>query len=578
MGRHPSRWPWLVSTVTALGVLGPGLAPGYLLVRDMVAVPDPSLTPRLLGLGHEAPRVVPSDLVVALAAQVLPGDMVQKLVLLAILVGAGVGAARLAPGGAFAGSATALAAVWNPFVGERLAMGQWALLVGYAALPWVVRGVGRAASGGRGGSVLVLGLVVGSLGGATAWLVLALGVIGAGVGMALAQRAARPVLRALAPWSVLVALLALPWAVPGLLRPSATTSSAAGFDVFAPRADTPGGHVLSLLTGGGVWNAEVVPGGRDTVVGLLGAVALLCWAVVGFVLTRGSRARSLDEGAATCRPAVLGAGAVGLGVALVSTVTVVVAPLAALPGGGLLRDGHRELGSWVLVVAVGAGWAVAWLRTLEMPRVLAVLAALLPVAALPALGWGLAGLLHPVEYPPDVLAARRTLDADPSHGAVVVLPFETYRSYPWNGARPSLTPWPRLLEGRVVVSSDLVVVTAGGLATVAGEDGYASSVRQALSAPDAAGALRELGVGWVVNDVAGTAVPKGATDVVQGATASVYRLPSPVATRVPDRFDPPAGPVLAADLLCLAGIATALRFGLRRGTQPEVAAVPPTIR
>ena len=28
---------------------------------------------------------------------------------------------------------------WNPYLAERLVMGQWALLLGYAGLPWVLR-------------------------------------------------------------------------------------------------------------------------------------------------------------------------------------------------------------------------------------------------------------------------------------------------------------------------------------------------------------------------------------------------------------------------------------------------------
>jgi len=28
---------------------------------------------------------------------------------------------------------------WNPYVAERLIIGQWALLIGYAGLPWVLR-------------------------------------------------------------------------------------------------------------------------------------------------------------------------------------------------------------------------------------------------------------------------------------------------------------------------------------------------------------------------------------------------------------------------------------------------------
>ena len=37
--------------------------------------------------------------------------------------------------------------VWNPFVAERFHLGAWALLLGYAALPWLVRSALRLRQG-----------------------------------------------------------------------------------------------------------------------------------------------------------------------------------------------------------------------------------------------------------------------------------------------------------------------------------------------------------------------------------------------------------------------------------------------
>src|ERR1700689_5724323 len=99
--------------------LGPGLRRGFLLSYDMVFVPREPFSAALPGLAP--PRAVPSDLVVAAASRILPGDVVQKLVLLALFVLACAGAAalldrrppraRLAAGGFYA---------WNPHVGEGL--------------------------------------------------------------------------------------------------------------------------------------------------------------------------------------------------------------------------------------------------------------------------------------------------------------------------------------------------------------------------------------------------------------------------------------------------------------------------
>lgn len=561
-----TRWPWLVSLVAAGLVLGPGLAPGYLLVRDMVFVPSPALTGRLLGLGHETPRAVPSDLVVALASHVLPGDVVQKVVLLAILIGVGVGAARLAPRGALPESAAALAAIWNPYVAERLAMGQWAVLVGYAALPWVVRAVARAASGGRGGPSLALGLAVAALGGASSWLIAGVGAVAAALGVAVARRERWPVLRRLLWWAAYGLVVALPWAVPALLRPQGLTSDPAGFEVFAPSADTPLGVLASILTGGATWNADVVPTGRDTALGLAGALALLAWSMAGYLLTRRGPVRERYAAAAAYRPALVAVGVAGLLVPVVSTLRLATHPMASLPGGGLFRDGSRELGLWVLVVAVGTGWAVAWLRRTSLPALAGALLALLPAAVLPSAGWGLAGALHPIGYPDDVLAAAAMLDAEPGAGSVVVLPFETVRRYPWNGGRPSQTPWSRLLERRVVDSSDLVVSTPTGLRTVAGEDAYAVAVDKALAAPDPIPELNRLGVGWVVADGPGVVPPQGADPVLEGTSTTLYRVGAlgAVDAAAARAYDPPAGPVLAGDVLALAWVVGGLVLVARR--------------
>ena len=67
-------------------VLGPGLRPGYLLAYDMVFVPAPRFSPAMLGLTGTLPRAVPSDAVVTALAHVLPADVVQKCLLLAIFV------------------------------------------------------------------------------------------------------------------------------------------------------------------------------------------------------------------------------------------------------------------------------------------------------------------------------------------------------------------------------------------------------------------------------------------------------------------------------------------------------------
>src|SRR6202007_2520573 len=90
-----------------------------------------------------------SDAVVTVAARLIPSDVLQKLILLLIFMLACAGTAALLRDGwrQLAGKpapplACLVGAVfygWNPYLAERLLIGQWALLLGYAALPWVLR-------------------------------------------------------------------------------------------------------------------------------------------------------------------------------------------------------------------------------------------------------------------------------------------------------------------------------------------------------------------------------------------------------------------------------------------------------
>ena len=77
--------------VLAVLVLGPALGRGYVLTYDMVWVPDLALRSDFLGLGTALPRAVPSDAVVAVLDAVVPGMLLQKLVLLGALVLGGLG-------------------------------------------------------------------------------------------------------------------------------------------------------------------------------------------------------------------------------------------------------------------------------------------------------------------------------------------------------------------------------------------------------------------------------------------------------------------------------------------------------
>jgi hypothetical protein len=588
----PARGRWAVPAVCgalALLVLGPALGPGYVLTHDMVFVPRLPLTPQLLGVSSAAPRAVPSDAVVALLSLVLPGQVVQKLVLLAILALAGLGAARSVPAGSWGRSAAAVLYVWNPYVAERLGIGQWAVLLGYASLPWVAR-TAWAAGRGRGWPGLAIAAGLGSLGGAPAWVMVLLVAVPAYTVAQWGSGSRRGWL-----WLAgLLTALALPWAVPALFRPGGVGGDPAGAAVFAPRADTPGGVLLSVLTGGGIWNRDVVPPGRDTLPSLVAALLIVAVAAVGAAgALRGPDLRRRRGILAVVLPGLIALA----GVALLLLPGVARA-VAQLPGGALLRDASRLLGPWLAAVAAGFGVAVDRLCAAGgaredgrargpdggpddgedggregggrkglggsrrgaarhhaeavglMQPVLAAVVALLPLAALPALGWGLSGFLRPVEYPPDFPEVARRVDASPP-GALVVLPFESYRAYAWNHQIPALDPVPRWTRQPAVGAADLVVRQAGTPVRVKGEDPFADRVAAGLAGPDPVHALARLGVRWVVVDVPGYRPPPGLTVAYAGPALRLYAVPgvgrAAAAPMAP--WSPPWPVVLAGDVL-----------------------------
>jgi hypothetical protein len=499
----------IVGLLLGMLALGPGLGRGFLLSYDMVAVPRQPFTAAIFGLTGTLPRAVPSDAVAAAAARALPADIVQKLLLLAIFVLACSGMAALLAGEHWlARLAGAVYYAWNPFVAERLIIGQWALLLGYGGLPWVLCALAAAApTRRRWTGRLALALLPAAVGGFSAMCLSAL--VATPVAACAAGRAAQRI-RTVGAALLVLAVLSLPWLVPALTRTVHT--SPAGVAAFAARADTPFGSFGSLMMLGGVWNAQTVPAGYG---GPFSAVWLvLVLAALGGYLALG-RGRWPGLGIAA---------AAGLAVACIGLTGPGRDLLRALidfwPGFAVLRDGQQFVAPLALAEAVGAGLGVAWLMRLRQPSglkeiqpsglreiqpsglkemryLLGAIAVMAPVVLLPGLAWGAAGRLRPVQYPADWLAARNVIDADRAPGSALLLPWAAYRRFGWNDGEAVLDPWPRLLS-RPVIWNDGVQV---GSVTIPSEDPRALALNGVISrgAP-LTGRLRAAGVRYVIVD------------------------------------------------------------------------------
>ncbi len=552
--------------------LGPGLAPGYLLSYDMVFVPNPPFSAALLGFTGGPARAVPSDAVITVAAHLLPADLVQKIVLLLIFVLACSGAAALLAAGwrdRAGGPAPVLACLacgvfytWNPFVAERLLIGQWALLLGYAGLPWVMRELVTGPARIRPIRLLLV-MLPAAIGGFAAMAVTGL----AAVPATLARRdqaTAGPAGgrgRRLVTVVVVLVLLSLPWLVPSLVVPVHTDP--AGVNLFAARADTPFGRLGSLVMLSGIWNGQTVPRGYGGAVSVFWLVVVAC-AVVGYVLAGGRFPGVVPAGEHDRRrgwPGIGVAGLAGLAVAAIGITSPTRAVLRYLvtvsPGFAILRDGQQFVAALALTEAVGLGAALAWLlhrsadswgqprdrprrgapagrqRTEPATAVIGVLAVIAPVLLLPGMAWGLAGRIRPVQYPADWMAARTIMDSDRRPGNVLVLPWAAYRRYPWNNGEAVYDPWNKLLA-REVISNDGLQV---GSQTLSQESPASIRLNRIVtSAGPLTSRLLDAGVVYVVvdagpllhaprADLAGQARLPGARVIVDSPDLVLFELP-----------------------------------------------------
>lgn len=532
--------------VLGLLALGPGLRRGFLLSYDMVFVPREPFTSAMFGLSGGPPRAVPSDFVVAVASRLLPADIVQKLILLLIFVLACAGAAALLDREpVLARLAAAVFYGWNPYVAERLIIGQWALLIGYAGLPWVLRaGLALTRDCTKSNLARLILALLPAIASGFASIALSALVL---VPVALASRRTRTVAVTLAT----LVVGSLPWLIPSLLH--TVYADPGGVAAFASRADTPFGTVGSLVMLGGMWNAVTVPkgyGGPWSAIWL----AVVLAALAGYVLLGRRQGRW---------PGLTAAALVSLVIACVGITepgrALLRAAIGAWPGFAIVRDAQQFIAPLALAESTGFGLAVAWCvrprpfgqnlfneRAATPPpsppppdplgRALGVLAVVIPLVLLPGLAWGAAGRLRPAEYPASFLAAARAIDADRAPGAVLLLPWVADRTPAWNHGETMLDAWPRLVA-RPVIWNDGTVV---GHQVLAPDDPAARRLDRIVTGTGPmTAALRAAGVRFVVVDGAPLSAPdpRDARDTPAGArlpgAVRIYNQPELVVYQLP---------------------------------------------
>jgi hypothetical protein len=451
---------WFEYAALALAILLPLLLPGYILSLDMVFTPHTAWP-------TELSTTYPLDVLLWLLSQLLPGDVIQKIVLFAILLLSGVGMhlfvreitshnsnARIYD---FAAYFAGLFYMINPFIYARLMAGQWLVLLGYALLPFLVRALLRLLyrpSLRTGIWVVVWTFATMTVSVHFSGVVLVLYALFLIVAAVEYWKKRRELWQYV--WRLLVAgLVALAlssyWIIPAMLGSGvgeiAARADETQFSAFATHGG-PLGQVGEVLRLQGFWAEPrelfVLP---QNVMPLWGVLMLLVWifVVVGAVKLWGAN-----------RPfAILMIGCVVVGTVL-ATSPLVQWLSQILP----LLGGYREPHKFTVLVVLGfsvlaAFGALAFVRRRKRRKGWAVACLGLPLLITPIMLWGAGGQLRPVDYPGEWYTLNEELKSNVVEGKkVLFLPWHMYAPYSFSAGRIIANPAEKFFEVPVIVSDD----------------------------------------------------------------------------------------------------------------------------
>lgn len=501
MGQSPrDRWSryapaaWVV--LLTLLMIGPALLPGFVLRYDMVFTPDQTMLDWMLGLGSGLPRAAPQDALVASIAGPLPGQLLQKLVLLAIPLLAGFGTLRLLRAQpALIATAAATLMMWNPWVAERLLIGHWGLLLGYAAIPWILRAVLDLRAGRSGCAPLISWIALGSVVPTASVMTILL------VLPVFFTRTVSRQIKVLTGFALIV--FSATWWLPSMFHPAVTNAGSSGrssVEVFGIHGQSWAPPFLTALSGGGIWNGEAVLPTRE--LPWIPIVSVLVIVIAAFGITH--LLQIFDR---TVMLWLIALAVTGYVVAVVASLPfaagAVESFVTTVPGAGIIRDGQKLLVFLVVVIALATPLGFAricrQLRLSQRPAPAGlVLLLIAPLALLPDLAVGGLGRLSPAQYPSAWYAVRDEIAAGPP-GDAISLPWTAFRKFAWNHNGIVLDPAPRFVTTTVLTNDELAVSNAQGITRIPGDNPRSAAVSEVLdSGQPLAPRLPELGVSWII--------------------------------------------------------------------------------
>lgn len=462
--RTGGRQIWFEYGLLAFVILLPLLGGGYILTLDLVFTPH-------FAWPDEVSNVYPLQVVLWMLYQALPGDIVEKLILVSTLLFAGTSMhllVRYCSQRSFTSEAWTAAAYFaglfymvNPFVYARFMAGQWMVLLGYALLPFFVRTLLQFSyepSWRRIVALAAWAFAVTTVSLHFAGMLAVLGVL------AVAQSClwyrhdlshVRNVLLGGVAATVIWCAASSFWLVPTLAGQTSIALSTHGFDsqhftAFATLGSNTLGAIGNVIRLQGFWAEaqqlfvlpqQVVPG--------WGIVVLFLWLLIGAgaaVAWRKSRI-----------VAVLGLSCIGLGIIFAAT-PIVEWFSRFVP----FVSGYREPHKFVALVALGYALLGAygvvfvyekWKSRQRLRTTLLAAVFILPIIITPVMFGGFAGQLTPRQYPYEWQEADKFVRQRIGSERALFLPWHQYAAYSFSG-RTIANPATNYFSFPVISSDD----------------------------------------------------------------------------------------------------------------------------
>lgn len=452
---------WLEYGIFGLIILGLMILPGYILTLDLVFTPH-------LAWPSEVSNTSMLQVVMWVLHYVMPGDVIEKLVLWSIVVLSGVGMHLLVKKEAGSYMRDSLVAPYvagifyavNPFTYSRFMAGQWMVLLGYALLPFFIAALLRWLHAPTHRRAFAAGMWVFAMLSVSIHQAIIIPIVTiAAIGIYTFKT--RKINTSFIGQLVLVVgtpvLLSSFWLIPSLLGDGGVAESIASFDhahfqAFATGGGGVVGAVGEVLRLQGFWadaqQLYVLPQQKVPLWGLLW-IGMWCLVVIGFVAMR-----RIDQRLATFVAVLFAAGLI-----------VAATPLAEWVGQIIpfvqgLREPHKFTMLIAFAFAIGAAFGTAALQqrfeqryTALSGQTVAVGSLLLVFLITPTMLWGFSGQLAPRQYPNDWIVVNTYMKEHLPHKKVLFLPWHQYANYHFSG-RIIANPAEKFFENPIISSDE----------------------------------------------------------------------------------------------------------------------------